>query len=152
MESLLVGPEAASALAERNAAFGPAIAAAKAGELKDAARLMLVAIMNQGDAFWDATPDDVRAMVLENARTLPLFFSAPPAPPLTCEQLSEIKLPTLVINGAQSLSYYKYVGQRVAECIPGSRRELIPGATHGPHDQNSSHFTRVLLDFIGAGP
>jgi len=40
-------------------------------------------------------------MPLDNARTMPLLFAAPP-PNVTCESLGGIKVPTLVVPGERT--------------------------------------------------
>jgi len=59
---------------DRQAMLAPAIAAAKAGDIAGAARLVPIGVNNQPD-FWDAATPDTRAMFADNARTIPLAFS-----------------------------------------------------------------------------
>jgi pimeloyl-ACP methyl ester carboxylesterase len=62
---------------DRPAMLGPAIAAAKAGDVAGAARLVPVGVNHQPD-FWDSASADTRSMFADNARTIPLaFFTAP---------------------------------------------------------------------------
>src|SRR5712692_5508190 len=47
--------------------------------------------------FWVST---------EDARTVPLFLSAPRPPAISCATLGAVKAPTLVVGGEQSLRYF----------------------------------------------
>jgi pimeloyl-ACP methyl ester carboxylesterase len=148
IQSLVTGPNAAAIHEERQRDFAPAAAAAKEGRFDVAARLLIEALINKGPGTWAAIPEYLQKMFMENTRTLPLFFSAPPPQPITCSQLGELKLPTLIINGAQTLRFFSYVGWRVAECVPGSRRAVIANASHGVETQNPTAYREILLDFL----
>lgn len=87
-------------------------------------------------------------MCLDNARTLPLLFAAPPPPALSCATLGDVKAPTLVLGGAQSLRYFSLINEVVVRCIPGSRLGIIPRATHPMSYQNPAAFNEALLQFL----
>jgi hypothetical protein len=73
--------------AQRQAMLAPAIGAAKAGDAAGAARLVPIVVNHQPD-FWGTATPDTRSMFADNARTIPLvFITAPPPPPMTCDQL-----------------------------------------------------------------
>jgi pimeloyl-ACP methyl ester carboxylesterase len=145
---LVTGPDAAAVIEERKRVFAPARAAANAGQLKEAAQLLINAVINRGEDVWQKASEASRAMMLENARTLPLLFSAPPPPPLSCDQLKQITLPALVINGEETTEYFQRIGQRVMECMPGCKRIVIQHTTHAAQDQDAETYNRVLLDFL----
>jgi pimeloyl-ACP methyl ester carboxylesterase len=150
IQSLLTGPEAGAILEARQRDFAPAVAAVTKGDYQLGARLLVEALINQGAGTFDSFPEYVKSMVRDNARTLPLLFSAQPAPPLTCEQFEQLKVPTLIINGAQTSSFFSSIGEKLAQCIPVSRREVIADASHGVETQNPEAYRQVLLDFLAA--
>jgi pimeloyl-ACP methyl ester carboxylesterase len=145
---LVTGPDAAAVIEERKRVFAPARSAADLGQLKEAAQLLINAVINRGEDVWHKASEASRAMMLENARTLPLLFSAPPPPPASCDQLKQLKLPTLVINGEETTEYFRRIGERVTECISGSSRVVIQGTSHAAQDQDVETYNRVLLDFL----
>ncbi len=145
---LVTGPDAPAILEERVKLFAPARSAANAGHLEDAARLLITVVMNHGPAVWEKASESSRTMMLENARTLPLLFSASPPPPLSCDQLAQITVPVLIINGEKTMPYFERVGQRLTECIDGSIRKIIPHTTHASQDQNVDLYNQVLLSFL----
>lgn len=152
IEAFVEGPQAQAILEERQRAFAPAGAALRQGKLVEGAQLLVEALINQGPGAFEAAPEHLKAMVRDNARTLPLLFKAPPAPPLTCAQLQQLGKPTLIINGANTSRYFHSIGERLVECIPGSRRELIAGASHGVETQNPEAYSRLLTEFLGSIP
>jgi pimeloyl-ACP methyl ester carboxylesterase len=148
VESLVEGPEAPAIMEERLRLFGPVMAAAQKGQLDVAARLMVEALMNQGTLDWEAADEELKAMMMDNARTLPLLFSGPRAAPVTCEQLTTLTLPVLVINGAQTIRFFSHVGERMAKCIPGAQRVVIDDASHGVETQNAGAYWAALKAFL----
>lgn len=148
VQSLIEGPEAPAIMDERQRRFGPAMAAAGQGQVEAAARLMVEALMNQETLDWNNAPAHLTAMVRDNARTLPLMFSAPWAPPLDCGQLASLSMPALVINGENTLRFFSFAGERIAQCIPGAQREVIANASHGVETQNPEAYWSVLKDFL----
>lgn len=93
-------------------------------------------------------PVAVRQMFLDNARTMPLAFSAP-SPEPSCAKLDGVKGPTLVVGGAQTLRIFSSTNGAIVWCIPGSRLAIVPKATHVVSHQNPAAFNDVLLTFLG---
>lgn len=145
---LVTGPDAPAILEERARLFAPAKDAANAGRLEEAARLLITAVMNHGPEVWDKASDSSRSIILDNARTLPLLFSAAPPPPLSCSQFKQLHVPVLVINGEKTMPYFERVGQRLTECIQSGTRAIIPHTTHASQDQDVDTYNQVLLSFL----
>lgn len=64
------------------------------------------------------------------------------------DRLGEIKVPTLVLTGAEDVATVPEKGQRIAGAIPGARFELIPAAGHSAPLENPDAITRAIADFI----
>ena len=141
-------PEAKPVLEERGKAFEPIRTAAKAGDAVRATQMMFDWVNNQGSGAFNTQPEGVRQMILDNARTVPLMFSAPPPPAISCATLSGVKVPTLVIRGAQTRRYYSLITEVLVRCIPGSQLVTIPNATHLMSHQNPVAFNEALLQFL----
>jgi pimeloyl-ACP methyl ester carboxylesterase len=141
-------PEAKPVLDEVSKAREPILAAVTAGDVVQATKLFFDWVNNHGAGAFDQQPEALRQMCLDNARTLPLLLAAPPPPALSCATLGEVKAPTLVIGGAQSLPYFSLSNEAIVRCIPGSRLVLIPQATHPMSYQNPAAFNAVLLQFL----
>ena len=133
---------------DRQAMLGSSIEAAKAGDVASAARLVPIGVNHQPD-FWETATPDVRSMFLDNARTIPLaFIKAPPPPPMTCDQLRQIKIQTLITYGEDTRSLYHIVAEGAASCIPGSQLVAIKGGRHLAIVQQPDLFNAALLQFL----
>ncbi|MBA2644369.1 MAG: hypothetical protein H0U80_02875 [Solirubrobacterales bacterium] len=73
--------------------------------------------------------------------------TAPPEP-ITCEQLGAITTPTLAVGAEHGMSYSRGILDRLAGCIPGSHKVVIPAATHFVSYQAPDRFNEVVLAFL----
>lgn len=133
---------------DRQAMLGPALTAVKAGDVAGAARQVPVGVNSQPD-FWDSATSDVRSMFADNARTIPLaFITAPPPPPVTCDQLGQLKMPVLMTFGGDTRIFYRIATEAAANCIPGALLVSIQGGRHLAMAQQPELFNAVLLQFL----
>jgi pimeloyl-ACP methyl ester carboxylesterase len=140
-------PEAKPALDDRNKGMVPVVAAVKAGDSVQGVKLFFDWVNNQGAGAFDKQPESLRQLILDNARTVPLFVSAP-LPAVSCTTLGRVKAPTLVVGGEQSRRFYSLINEAVVRCIPGSRPVIVPMATHPLPYQNPAAFNEALLLFL----
>jgi pimeloyl-ACP methyl ester carboxylesterase len=87
-------------------------------------------------------------MFLDNARTLRISFATPPPPPITCEQLRQINVPTTVAVGELTRPFYKIAAGAVARCITGAKLLVIPKGRYAAPVQATSEFNDALLRFL----
>lgn len=125
----------------------PIMAAIKQGDAIQATKLLSGLVNGEPAENFEKLPPALRQMLLDNARTLPLLFAAPPEP-VTCEALGTIKAPTLVIRGANTPLIFAKTNEVVARCIPGSESIAIPDASHVMSYQNAAAFNQALLRFV----
>jgi pimeloyl-ACP methyl ester carboxylesterase len=122
------------------------ITAEAAGDSARAARLWFELVNHRGPGAFDAQPEGLRRMWLDNfGRQRP---KTPPPQPLRCENLSEITPPTLVLAAEFGMPYSRLIVDRLAACIAGCRLVVVPGVTHFMSYQAPAIFNRVLLDFL----
>jgi 3-oxoadipate enol-lactonase len=69
-------------------------------------------------------------------------------PQARVEQLSSIRVPTLVIVGDHESPLLRAVGDTLIHRIPGARMVVIPDAGHGAHLHQPERFNRELLAFL----
>jgi FAD/FMN-containing dehydrogenase/pimeloyl-ACP methyl ester carboxylesterase len=141
-------PEGKLLLDERGKGFAPVVTAAKAGDTAQATRLMFEWVSNQGAGALDKQSEALRQMVLDNARTVPLWVSELPLPAVSRAALGGVKAPTIVVGGELTRRYYSLINEVVARCIPGARLVIIPEATHLMTYQNPAAFNETLLQFL----
>ena len=61
-------------------------------------------------------------------------------------RLADMKVPTLVINGAHDISLER--GRETASLIPGARHAVIPGTGHACCIEDPAAFDRVVTEFL----
>jgi len=132
---------------DRAAMAAPATAAVKAGDTAGAVKNLFNGVNGQPDLI-DAVPAAIRTMLLDNARTLPISFAAPPPPTITCEQLGQIKVPTTVAVGELTRPFYKIAAISVPRCISGAKLVVIPKGRHAAPVQATTAFNEALLRFL----
>jgi pimeloyl-ACP methyl ester carboxylesterase len=132
---------------DAGAAFGPVGAAIKAGDEAVAAKTLVDGVENKPGSF-DAAPPVNRQIILDNARTLaPMFGSQ--SPPITCRQLSQIKVPVAIAKGAQTRPFFAISADTAADCIPGVQRVVGPGVRHMWPVNDPKSFGLAVLNFVG---
>jgi 3-oxoadipate enol-lactonase len=91
---------------------------------------------------------ELRAMTVENAEWSngddPGTWADPPA----AGRLGEIRVPTLVITGAQDVPGINAVGEILAREIPGARSAVIEDADHVVGWRAPEELARLVLDFL----
>jgi pimeloyl-ACP methyl ester carboxylesterase len=122
------------------------IRAEGAGDAERSAKLWFELVNNRGPGTFDAQPEALRRMWLDN------FSARRPAArspqPLTCEKLGAIRTPTLVLGAEYGMPYSRKILGILAACIPGSRLIVIHSVTHFMSHQAPDMFNEVVLDFL----
>jgi pimeloyl-ACP methyl ester carboxylesterase len=140
--------EGKAALAEMGRDTAKSVEAAKAGDDKQAAILLYNAVLNDPDAFRKA-PLARQQSVLDNARTLSIYWAHPTTLPTTCEQLGSLKVPALVLRSENSRANFRYGTETLLGCLPkNTATAVIPGATHLWYEANPDAGARAILAFI----
>lgn len=132
------------------AAFGPAFETASNGDL-EAALKFLVDASGQSSGYFDSQPPHVKALQMDNARTIPELLFRQEAPPnISCDQLGGLEVPTIVAYGANSRPMYSVVSKAAQRCVGGTKHPVIPGRNHMWPDEDPRGFVDALLPFIRA--
>lgn len=122
-------------------------ATAKAGNAVEATKLFHEYV-NDSPGSFDKLAPSVRAMAIDNARTVVLQVSAPPPAPITCAEFGELKMPVALSKGELTRSSFKALVEAQQRCLPRARVVTIPGATHGAPGQNPVAFNEAVLAFL----
>jgi pimeloyl-ACP methyl ester carboxylesterase len=115
-----------------------------AGDAKVHAERWFELVNNQGPGTFAGQAPVFRRMWLENFGAK---RSAAHAPPLSCERLGAIAMPTLALGAEHGLPYSRMILERLASCIPGSDLVIVP-STHFMSYQAPDVFNQVVLDFL----
>jgi pimeloyl-ACP methyl ester carboxylesterase len=146
--SFVNAPEDAnSAAADRLAMTTPARARVRLGDTVAAVALFMDGVNDRPGAF-DGLPHDVQRVMLENHRTLPLLFAAPPVA-LSCDDLKRIDATLVVVaRGDATRGFYRIAAEWTAACVPGATLIVIPDARHLFPVEDAPRFTTLLLDLL----
>ena len=66
------------------------------------------------------------------------------------ERLPQIKLPTLVVWGAEDPGTPPETNKRIVSLIPGAKGEEIPGLRHFPNVEKPDAFNRIMMGWLSA--
>jgi pimeloyl-ACP methyl ester carboxylesterase len=97
--------------------------------------------------------DEALVRLARNHESFALFGWSPTLydPKLT-QRLHRIKIPTLVLWGAEDRVVSPEYGRRFAAAIPNARFEMIDGAGHYPQVERTDRFIAAVEGFISALP
>lgn len=68
--------------------------------------------------------------------------------PAAAERLSEIRVPTLVLDGDRDIADIHRIADKLAAEIPGARKEVIRNAGHIANMEQPEQFNKLALEFL----
>ena len=136
-----------AAVAEDTKGLSAVRDAVNAGNNEEATRVFFDFVMATPGAFDQLTPG-ARGVHLDNARTIPVQFKAPPPVQLTCEQLGTLKIPVTITKGELTRTWFRVLSENTQRCIPASQLITIKGAWHGAPRSQPAVFNEALLAFL----
>jgi pimeloyl-ACP methyl ester carboxylesterase len=140
--------EGKAAREDRSKMFAPAVAANKAGDAVQAAKLVIEAVFQLGPGGFDREPQTVQTRVLENARTIPLTFAAPAPPAITCDMLKNFPQPTLVMRGEKTQVSFVLISEGISKCIPGAQLVVLQNVNHDGPLRDPAAFIAAVFEFL----
>ena len=144
---LAESPDGKAALEQWSTGAAPMMAAIKTGDALGATKQLIALVTGESPENFDKMPAELRQIVTDNARTLPLLFAAPLVP-VPCDTLRGVKVPTLFVRGQRTPEFFAKTNEFAGRCIAGSRQAVVSGASHVMSYDNPSGFNRAVLDFI----
>ncbi len=143
----MTSPAKKSILKEERSGLSLARSAAKKGDIPEATKLFSDWTNDQPGGF-AALSSEMRAVHLDNGRTIALHFSAPRPPKITCADLGQLKSPLAITTGELTRPFFKILAETAHDCVPGSQLIQIPNARHAATAQNPEAFNDAVLDFL----
>ncbi len=126
----------------------PAGKAFARGDDEAAMRIFIDAFDGRG-AF-DGLPAERRRTVMDNARFFKAITSSlDPFPSLSKAGVRRLRMPVLIIQGADTDELHRLVAEELGRLIPEAARVTIPQAGHGSPRQNPLAFNAAVLEFLG---
>jgi len=127
-------------------AFAAAAELLKAGDTEGAMRRF--AEHTGGPGAWEKRSAVRKAINLDNAHTL-LGQIDERRRPYGMAAAEAIRLPTLLVNGAQTQPQFIAIIEALERVMPDACRVVIPAAAHGMSSDNPAEFNTAVLDFLG---
>lgn len=141
LRGLVTTPEVT---AERDAVASELAEAFASG---DAERIARTYASRVAPGVYDTSSRAFRRMLQANAGAFQLDFRAA-RPTISCDYLSEIRAPTLIMVGDRSPPTLQSNGESAARCLPNGQFMRLTNATHWlSHDQPAA-FTSAVRNFL----
>jgi pimeloyl-ACP methyl ester carboxylesterase len=141
------GPAGNAAREAKGKMFDPVTAAVAEGDAEKATRLLIEGVFQMQPGGFERQPQEIRAMQLDNARTMPLLRSAP-AWEVSCEMLKAFGKPTLIVYGAESNPYWPHVAAAMDECLPRAELAAQPKVNHDGPVRDPAGFAAMIDAFV----
>jgi pimeloyl-ACP methyl ester carboxylesterase len=103
----------------------------------------------EGDGAWTRLPETRRQQLRDNATTL-VGQVRDKRPPYSRIDAEQIRMPALLIGGADTKGLLPQVLHALAAHLPDSRKAMIPGAGHWMFEQAPQRFCEIVLEFLAA--
>lgn len=135
------------ALEDRLAMSADAKTLADSGDFAGTVRVFMDGVNAKAGTF-DGLSPALRAMMIENARMLPLLFAGPPPPSITETELHCLAVPVTLVLGEQSRPFYRIAALVAQALLPSVNLKIIKNARHLWPIQEPAAFSRLVLDFL----
>ena len=102
-----------------------------------------------GEGSYEKLSPPVLKGVMDNAQELKsATLSRNLHPPIRCEDVQQVKAPTLLVDGERSPKMFHLISDILERCLPSVERATIPAASHQMEVENPQAFNETVLAFI----
>lgn len=101
-----------------------------------------------GSAGYDQLPESRKQQVQANLTSVKAELLGAGFLRLDPNNLSNLRTPTLLVNGQKSISLFDLLTDRLEELIPVTERIEISGANHLMHEENAAEYNEAVLGFL----
>lgn len=144
---LLTHPSVARAALEfTNTVQKGALNALKHGDPQSAVRILVDGDQGRSGAFEQQFSEEFRNMAVENATSIYTFETNWYV--LKKEEISQIKVPTLIIRGENTNKGSRYIADSLRRLISNSTEVVITRSGHFPQTENPEELNSKLLEFL----
>lgn len=128
--------------------FGPAMKAVREKRFEDSALRFLDAVFELETGSADNEPEPWPTIWRENGHTVPIYLGQKPGDSVTCDKLSGLRVPTLVVLGTNSHPRYAMMAERVAACQPNAVLVTMEGVNHDGPYRKPNELAEMIDDFL----
>lgn len=140
-------PGGKQALAEFSEGMRRVAEIAKTGKAREAA-ILLFNTVNAPVTFAHVSAERQKNW-LDNQNTVAPMFSDSVGIPVSCAELSALKVPALVVGGEKSRANFRLGNAALVACLPtGTESIQVPGAPHSWAAHDPQFAARVVMEFL----
>ena len=136
----------------RSGVLEPARAAFLRGDEEGGLRAFVDGVTGKAGRF-DAMPAPMHAAILSRGPEMSREMLTPferYMPPVTCEEVSKLRVPFLLVEGERSPELFHLITEQLARCAPDAQRVTVPNAGHAMHQSNASFYDAAVSKFLEA--
>ena len=146
--SLINGtPEGKAAIAAFGGEVSRIRAVANSGDVTAAMRQFWEFVLKLPAGGFEAEPQALQRMALDNQRSVPLTLNAP-AQPISCEMVGAIRAPALLTVGADTRPLWTLAAAAWKRCAADAELVTIPNSNHDAVVRSPQAFSARLMPFL----
>jgi pimeloyl-ACP methyl ester carboxylesterase len=101
-----------------------------------------------GSGGYDRLAETRKAHVQDNASNVRAELLGSGFARLSAAEVRRVEIPTLLVTGAESVSLFRHLTDRLEELLPQSERVAIPAASHMMHEENALAYNAAVRSFL----
>lgn len=126
--------------------IGPATKAFRRGDTETGLELFATAV--EGRTAFARLPESRRGQMRANVGTLAASLLGAGFPRFTDSDARSVRVPVLLLNGAESPAFHHRLSDRLAELLPNVERAWIPRASHHMHEEAPEAVNAAIIGFL----
>ncbi len=126
----------------------PAAEAFKNNNDKKAVEIFIGGVLDDSLYFSKASIEEQNLLTDNITELKGTSFTENLFPPLGCEDVKKIKVPTLLIKGDKSPEFLTAIIDELANCIEQNELKVLSNSSHGLEYENPEEFNKIVLEFI----
>ncbi len=148
--SIEIDEKTQEAISEWGKRWGPVVKEVQSGNLDRGVEKFIEHVYEMSAGEFDTLPENTRKIFRDNARTLPILFGelANTTDKVTCEFLSRIDKPTLVLLGSETHPGFAIMHTATADCISNAKTTVIQDVNHNGASKKPDEISEIVQEFI----
>ena len=130
--------------------FGPILQSALGGNNEDAVAKFYELVFEVPPGGYEQEREMLREVTRQNARTIAINLTryGQDKIKLTCDYVSQVKVPTLIVVGEKTHEFWQLMSRRFADCLPNAAIEVVNDSNHYAPIDKIDAFTKLVLQFV----
>lgn len=117
------------------------------GNINEGLRLFANGVL--GESGYDQLPEDVKAIMMDNALALKAELLGPGFPDEFPKKEARIlQVPTLLVYAEKSPKFFHSISDKLFKLLPNGQQVFIADASHDMHEENPEVYNEKVLEFL----